>query len=178
MHDVTAVEHTHFELVATEVHDVVEVDGHLAFLRDEQQPFGTIVAAGGGVEDVILVEANEHERFDAAGERERRDTAEHGALYEVSRDDHRFVHISNHLDGELVGYPLILVGVLEIDGRIVDGLRHVAEVDVEHARSSSLCWGDYSVEEEMREYGSPRREIEIDVVMSTGVSCGAGSCAA
>ena len=111
---------------------MVEVHDHLAALRNLKQPLCTVVAAGGGIKDMLPVEPHEHERFNATREGKRRDASKNGALDDTCRDNLRLIDVTNHLDGERVRDPRVAIGVLEVHRRIVDGLGHVPKVDVQH----------------------------------------------
>lgn len=112
------------------VHDMQQLDREFLVSRDLKDPSRAVVAAVGGVEDLILHVVHEHERLDAAGELGGRDHAKGLGVDRVGTHDLTAVHGTNHALIQRVLQPGIEVDVVEICRCIADGLRHLAVPDV------------------------------------------------
>ena len=57
---------------------------------------------------------------------------EDGAFYNAVSENDRLVDALDHAPDELILEPAVQIGVVEVGCRIIDGVRHVAKVNIEH----------------------------------------------
>ena len=117
---------------------MTQVDSQVLLFRQLQNKRCTVVATSRGIEYLFRVVCHQQKRFRAARQFFRRDDPQNRAFHRMRAFDIGLVNFLDDLFGKVRSQPLVLVGIVKIDRRIVDCLRHISKVDVQHGITSQM----------------------------------------
>ena len=67
MSDIAAVHDFDFEVLATKVHHMIEVDNELAVFRHVENPLSAVIATARSIINMLPIKPHKQQRFHAAG---------------------------------------------------------------------------------------------------------------
>ena len=96
VHDLTIVQYLDFQLSVAEIHDMAKIDGNILLFCNFQDPTGTVIAAVGGIENLVRQIVDEHQGFYATGKFRWRDKPKSFRFHRIGITDYPFIHSLDH----------------------------------------------------------------------------------
>ena len=85
-----------FQLSVAEIHDMAKIDGNILLFCNFQDPTGTVIAALGGIENLVRQIVDEHQGFYATGKFRWRDKSKSFRFHRIGTTDYPFIHSLDH----------------------------------------------------------------------------------
>ena len=171
MGDDTAIENLDLEIIGSEIHDMMQVNYQLALFGKLENPLRAIIPTGRCVENLLLIVLDKKQGLHATREHNGGNGPQDGALNQIRGDNGRLINVQDYLPRHGICNPGILIDIPEIQGGVVNRIRHIAEVDVEHV---NLARFQMLVVEVLVDELAGGDALEVLPVLGLAVALGAG----